>query len=598
MQSHSNATAISETPQETSGFDVFDLPHALARSLAHMKYAQPTPIQIQAVPAVLKNKDILASAQTGTGKTGAFVIPILAKLMNDPHQNALIMAPTRELAAQILQVVRQMAHGHSAISAALLIGGESMGKQRAQVSAKPRLIIGTPGRMNDHLRSNPRMYMKTTMLVLDEADRMLDMGFAPQIKDIIETTNPQRQTLMFSATFPPNIVKFAQQYLRDPVRITIEPERTSAALIKHEELHTSEGARYGELLKQLEARTGSVIIFIKTKHGADRMAKRLLEAKLSVDVIHGGLNQRQRDRAIAGFRNGKTRIMVATDVAARGLDVPHIEHVINYDLPQVPEDYVHRIGRTGRNGKEGVALSFIMPSEMGKWRAIQRILNPNATRSENEKRPNRSANSAPGRDRPRQKSYFKPRIDAIDLEGDAPAQPRRDSRPSGNPRFEQRRDRPRDDRPRDDRPREDRQGRPWANKPARTEHGPRDEAQPDMPRSNERPRFDKPRSDKPWSNRGPRPATQGDDRRQARPRFEKSDFQKPRFDKPRGEGNFRPREDGEPNGNLRERETHDPKGIRSEDRRPQKPHGSKPFAKKPFGKKKFFGNKSRFDRKD
>lgn len=534
MQPHSNTQPMPEKLPETSGFDAFPLPHALARSLQHMKYTQPTPIQMQAIPAVLKNKDILGSAQTGTGKTGAFVIPILAKLMNDPHQNALVMAPTRELAAQILQVVRQMSHGHSAITTALLIGGEGMGKQRAQIAAKPRFIIGTPGRMNDHLRDNPRMYMKTTMLVLDEADRMLDMGFAPQIKDIIETTNPQRQTLMFSATFPPNIVKFAQQYLRDPIRITIEPERTSAALIKHEELHTSEGARYTELVKQLQDREGSIIVFIKTKHGADRMAKRLHEqAKLSVDAIHGGLNQRQRDRAIAGFRNGKTRIMIATDVAARGLDVPHIEHVINYDLPQVPEDYVHRIGRTGRNGKEGVALSFIMPSEMGKWRAIQRILNPNTQRSENEKRPNK----------------FKP-----------------------------------NDRVHQNKPRDDFRGR----KNHKADAGARfrvnlDETDfaesPSAPMPARKPFGDKPRFDK-------------------NKRFDKPRFDKPRFDKPRGEGNAQPRAEREANGNTRERETHDPNGIRSDrSDRPQRHGTGKPFGKKPFGQKKFFGKKQRFERK-
>lgn len=363
--------------QAANGFEAFSLPHALMKSLAHMKYETPTPVQMQAIPAAMKGKDVLGSAQTGTGKTGAFIIPILARLLTDQHSSALIMTPTRELATQILTVARQMLHQNNTIKTALLIGGESMGRQRAQIAARPRLVIGTPGRINDHLRSRSNLFATVNILVLDEADRMLDMGFTPQINDVIKCMPaPNRQTLMFSATFPPAIVKFTQQYMRDPIRVTIEPERTSAANIIHESINTTEKTRYEDLLNELHARKGTIILFIKTKHGADRIGKKLEGDGHSVVVIHGGLSQRQRDRAIAAFRNKTSRIMVATDVAARGLDVPHIEHVINYDLPQVAEDYVHRIGRTARNGSEGRALSFLMPSEKGKWNAIQRILNP------------------------------------------------------------------------------------------------------------------------------------------------------------------------------------------------------------------------------
>ncbi len=363
--------------ETTNGFAAFGLPHALFKSLEHMKYTNPTPVQALAIPAAMKGKDVLGSAQTGTGKTGAFIIPILARLMTDAHASALIMTPTRELASQILVVARQMLHQNTVIKSALLIGGESMGRQRAQLSARPRLIIGTPGRINDHLRSRNNLFATVNMLVLDEADRMLDMGFTPQINEVIKHMPAKdRQTLMFSATFPKEIINFTNTYMKDPVRVTIEPERTSAAHIKHEHVETNEANRYNLLTDELIARQGSIIIFIKTKHGADRMQKRLAGDGHSVDVIHGGLTQNKRDRAIAGFRAKKTRIMVATDVAARGLDVPHIEHVINYDLPQVAEDYVHRIGRTGRNGQEGRALSFLMPSERGKWNAIQRVLNP------------------------------------------------------------------------------------------------------------------------------------------------------------------------------------------------------------------------------
>jgi ATP-dependent RNA helicase DeaD len=360
-----------------NGFAAFNLPHALYKSLEHMKYTSPTPVQAQAIPAAMKGKDVIGSAQTGTGKTGAFVIPILARLMTDMHSSALIMTPTRELATQILTVARQMLHQNNTIKTALLIGGESMGRQRAQIAARPRLIIGTPGRINDHLRSRSNLFATVNILVLDEADRMLDMGFTPQINEVIKCMpSKERQTLMYSATFPDAIIKFTKLYMKDPVRVTIEPERTSAANIIHETINTSEKTRYDDLMNELHNRKGTIIMFIKTKHGADRIGKKLEGDGHSVVVIHGGLSQRQRDRAIAAFRNKTSRIMVATDVAARGLDVPHIEHVINYDLPQVAEDYIHRIGRTARAGAEGRALSFLMPSEKGKWNAIQRILNP------------------------------------------------------------------------------------------------------------------------------------------------------------------------------------------------------------------------------
>ena len=616
---------VAIAPQE-SGFDQFELPHTLMKSLLHMKYTQPTPVQAQAIPAILKGKDILGSAQTGTGKTGAFVIPILSQLMLDPHAHALVMAPTRELAAQILAVVHQMAHGHSAIKTALLIGGESMGRQRAQLSAKPRFIVGTPGRMNDHLRNDPRLFMKTTILVLDEADRMLDMGFAPQIKDIIATTNPKRQTLMFSATFPENIMKFAQQYLRDPFRVAIEPERTSAALIKHEELHTSEGARYGELVRELREREGSIIVFIKTKHGADRMTKKLVGEKLSVDVIHGGLNQRQRDRAIAGFRNGKTRIMIATDVAARGLDVPHIEHVINYDLPQVAEDYVHRIGRTGRNGKEGTALSFIMKSENGKWRAIQRLLNPTAKeerkpRGKGEGRPRPEGGKFKKKDNFHKPERFRPNLDAMSLdeamggegeevvEFNRPAKAFQDKKPPFKKRF---------DKPRGEgnfKPREDRQEFEGTSedRPFRKPYG-------DKPRFDNKKRFDKPRGEgnfKPREDRGDFEGNR-EDRPFRKPYGDKPRFDnKKRFDKPRGEGNFKPREDrGDFEGNREDRPFRKPYGDKprfDNKKRFDKPRGEgnfkpredrgdfegnredRPF-RKPYGDKPRFDNKKRFDK--
>jgi superfamily II DNA/RNA helicase len=373
----SSETAAPETETAIT-FASFNLPQPLAQALERMKYIHPTPVQAKAIPSAMEGKDVLGSAQTGTGKTGAFCIPLVAKMLREAHSKAIIMAPTRELAAQTLTVLKQLIGNNRDIKTALLIGGESMGRQFDQLRNKPRIIVGTPGRINDHLRRAPSMLEGTDLVVLDEADRMLDMGFSVQIDTIIEKTDPTRQTLMFSATFPDEILKFAKRYLTDPVRVSVNPKQVSADNIKHDVLHTSIETKYDDLVQQLSNRNGTIIVFVKTKHGADKLTKRLQREDHDAAVIHGGLKQRQRDRVIQAFRDYKTRILIATDVAARGLDVPHIEHVINYDLPQNPEDYIHRIGRTARAGAEGSAVAFVLPSERGAWNVINRILNPGA----------------------------------------------------------------------------------------------------------------------------------------------------------------------------------------------------------------------------
>jgi ATP-dependent RNA helicase DeaD len=362
--------------ESDNSFAQFMLPPTLTTALLRMKYNNPTPIQAAAIPMALQGRDILGSARTGTGKTAAFAIPVIARLMTEPQSAALIMSPTRELAAQILATVTQLLDDrNNPIRTALLIGGESMGRQFDQLRGRPRIIIGTPGRINDHLRRNPAMFKTTNLLVLDEADRMLDMGFAPQINEILKTMPKARQTLMFSATFADSIVKFAQAYLIKPERISVDPVSVSAVNIKHETVQTTDSAKYTDFVAELTRREGSIIVFVRTKHGADRLAKKLERENHAAGVIHGGLRQNQRDRAILAFRNKKTRIMVATDVAARGLDVPHVRHVINYDLPQCTEDYIHRVGRTARAGAEGSAVCMILPSDRSKWNDIERMLN-------------------------------------------------------------------------------------------------------------------------------------------------------------------------------------------------------------------------------
>lgn len=359
-------------------FDSFAFPESLSSALKEMGITCPTPIQAATIALCIEGKDVMASAQTGTGKTLAYVLPLMVRLLSSPNSNALVLAPTRELAAQVRDILRQLLGRRPAFNMALLIGGESMGKQFAQLKGRPRIIVGTPGRICDHLTRGSLSLKHTGFLVIDEADRMLDMGFSVQLDKIAPYLSKERQTLMFSATLPANIVKLSQKYLQDPARVSVDSTTKAAPNIKQEIIRTTAGEKFPNLLRELNERDGSVIIFVKTKRGADQLADKLRRQDLSADSIHGDLKQRQRDRAILQFRNSKTRIMVATDVAARGLDIPHIRHVINYDLPQCPEDYIHRIGRTARAGTEGNALCLICPDDNAKWNAINRLMNPGA----------------------------------------------------------------------------------------------------------------------------------------------------------------------------------------------------------------------------
>ena len=352
------------------------LEETLFESLAKINFKAPTPIQAKAIPIALDGKDILGTAQTGTGKTGAFGIPLVNYLLQTKKETALVMTPTRELATQVMQTMNNLI-GRGNIRTALLIGGDSMQKQLKQMRRNPRLIVGTPGRINDHLKRKTLRLNNTSFLVLDESDRMLDMGFTPQINQVLETVPKKHQTLLFSATLPNNILKISEKYLNNPERIAVGSLSTPIKEIKQETYQITQDKKYHELINQLLERNGSILVFVKTKHGADKIVKRLKYDGHSADAIHGNLRQSKRDRVINGFRNGKNRILIATDVAARGLDIPLIQHVINYDLPQVPEDYIHRIGRTGRAGKEGSALTFLTPSDKSMWNSISRLIDPN-----------------------------------------------------------------------------------------------------------------------------------------------------------------------------------------------------------------------------
>ena len=371
-------------------FEDFGLSKTLEKSIINMGFKSPTPVQEQSIPVALKGKDILGSAQTGTGKTGAFSIPLIQILMCNEHASALVLTPTRELARQVIDVIDKLLLGQNSIDTVCLIGGEQITKQLKQLKKKPRVIVGTPGRINDHIERKSLKLNNIKFLVLDETDRMLDMGFGVQINRIVKHVSNVRQTLMFSATLPEQIVKLSKRYLTKPERISIGKSNVVASNIENEIIKIEKEDKYQLLLEQLEKREGTVLIFVKTKHSTVKMAKNLSKDHFISEPLNGNLRQNKRDKVMKKFRENKFRIMVATDIAARGLDVPHIEHVINYDLPQLAEDYIHRLGRTGRANAVGSAATFVSTKELEKWKEIKIILDPSIKRS-NSKNKNTSS---------------------------------------------------------------------------------------------------------------------------------------------------------------------------------------------------------------
>lgn len=360
----------------------FNLPNEVILSLEQMKITAPTEIQKQAIPLAMEGNDILASSQTGSGKTLAYLLPVIDSYIKNKTM-ALVLVPTRELATQVRDTLTKVTTKIK-LPSAVLIGGEPMHKQFAQLKVNPKVVVGTPGRIIDHLSRGSLKLDMVKLVVLDEMDRMLDMGMKEQLEEINKHMVGKRQVMMFSATMPKHILELSKKYTVDPKRITIGSVNKAAVQITQETLHVNDKDKFGELEKQLNDRKGSVIVFVKTKRGADQLAKMLKVNDHKAEAIHGDLTQGRRDRVISSFRASKHRIMVATDVAARGLDIPHTQHVINYDLPMCPEDYLHRIGRTGRAGNAGNALSFISPEDKIKWKAIDRLINQGESTSREE----------------------------------------------------------------------------------------------------------------------------------------------------------------------------------------------------------------------
>ena len=346
-------------------------------NLKSLNLVKPTPVQQRAIVPGFEGKDILAIANTGTGKTAAFGIPIIQRLNQNKSLSALILSPTRELSIQIGKHLRELMGKNINIKSAVLIGGDSMKKQIDLIKKKPRIIIGTPGRIYDHINRKTLNLKSINILVLDETDRMLDLGFIQQIQKIINFLPSKKQTLLFSATLPKNIRNISTKYLFNPVNISVEKKEKILQNINHNTLNINQGEKYNKLLQELDTREGSVIVFMKTKHSSKKIYLKLLKDGQSVNTIHGNIRQNKRINILNKFRNQKFRVLVATDIAARGLDIPHIEHVINYDLPQRTEDYIHRIGRTARAGKKGSALSFISENDKKIWKMISKLINPN-----------------------------------------------------------------------------------------------------------------------------------------------------------------------------------------------------------------------------
>jgi superfamily II DNA/RNA helicase len=356
-------------------FKQLNLPLPLSRALEQMKFTIPTPVQAASIPAALEGKDILGTAQTGTGKTGAFGIPLLVSLYFQPRHQALILAPTRELAAQIHAVLGQLGC-FTNFKGALVVGGESFHRQGKDLSGNPHYIVATPGRLNDHLERRSVSLARINHLVLDEVDRMLDMGFAPQIRRIMRYVPSSRQTLLFSATVPQELLGLAGQFLKDPVRIEIGPSCQPVPQIKEETVRTTQQGKNALLLKETEKREGRILIFARTQLRTQRVARMLYEKGHGVVCLHGGRSQAQRKQALNKFRRGSHRIMVATDLAGRGIDIDDIGHVINYDVPATREDYIHRIGRSARCGKQGEALNFLIAADMDGERVISGVKAP------------------------------------------------------------------------------------------------------------------------------------------------------------------------------------------------------------------------------
>lgn len=363
---------MTQHTQDGPTFDGLGIAPNILEVLAHARFTTPTPIQQKAIPIALDGKDVVGIAQTGTGKTLAFAIPIIQRLAQLGGR-ALVVLPTRELAVQVEETIARLGR-NLGVRSVVLMGGISMSGQISRLRQNPQVIIATPGRLLDHMQQRTVTLNEVRTLVLDEADRMFDMGFAPAIQKIMAALPQQRQTMLFSATMPPEIMKLAARYMGLPVRVEVVQQGTTSDRVSQEIIFVKKEDKARLLEKVLDEVKGSVLVFSRTKHGARKLTRALRTAGVSAAEIHSDRSLGQRREALEGFKSGKFRVLVATDIAARGIDVKGIELVVNFDLPDAAEDYVHRIGRTGRAGREGRAMSFATPDQKSDVVSIERLI--------------------------------------------------------------------------------------------------------------------------------------------------------------------------------------------------------------------------------
>jgi ATP-dependent RNA helicase RhlE len=364
-----------DLPEPGGSFDSLGLSEIVMRAVHDAGYRTPTPIQRDAIPLILRGRDVIGLAQTGTGKTAAFTLPLVDQLINGPSRTrAIVLTPTRELCMQVEQSIRKYAQ-HSQVSVVAIFGGVPLEPQQTALRRGTDVIVATPGRLIDHLERQNVVFDELEVLVLDEADRMLDMGFAPQINRLVAEMPRYRQTLLFSATMPPEVEVLARKYLRKPVVVQIGRRSEAAETVTHA-VYPVPRERKSALLAHLlkNGDLDSVLVFVRTKIGADRVVRHLEHEGVEATAMHADKTQGQRTKALADFKAGRIRVLVATDIAQRGLDISHITHVISYDVPQQPEDYVHRIGRTGRASREGDAFTFMAPDEIAMVRTIEAVM--------------------------------------------------------------------------------------------------------------------------------------------------------------------------------------------------------------------------------
>ncbi|MGL4728560.1 MAG: DEAD/DEAH box helicase [Bosea sp. (in: a-proteobacteria)] len=555
-----------------TNFADFGLAAPIQKALVALGYETPTPIQVKAIPQVLEGHDLLGIAQTGTGKTAAFALPTLHKLASTVKPTpprgcrALILSPTRELASQIAESFRDYGK-HLRLSSTVVFGGVSIGKQEHIMRAGVDVLVATPGRLLDLIDRRALTLRDIEILVLDEADQMLDLGFIHALRRIVGMVPKQRQSLFFSATMPKAIADLAAGFLQNPVRVEVAPVATTAERVDQQVIFVSQGRKQALLIEMLKDKDITrTLVFSRTKHGADKVVKALAAASINSAAIHGNKSQSQRERALLDFKTGRCRVLVATDIAARGIDIDAVSHVFNFELPNVPEQYVHRIGRTARAGATGIAISFCNGEERAYLRDIEKLTRleiPRVTAPEGfdlgrDDGPTEAPRGGRGRNGPRPQGDrpFGGRPQGERFRSDRP----REGRPN--------QDRPRDDRPREDRPREDRprEDRPRQDRP----FGERTH-QERSPRRDEQPRRDAaPKRE--WRPEGPRQDGHRQDGQHQEPRQHE-----PRRDDHRRDDNRRhePRA-GSPRGDQRAPQGRRPEGrqdMRQDGRKDSRPEG-------------------------